>query len=434
MKRLRILVVDDLNCQFICDLLRGKGYDVQGVENLQEALNQIKKNQFDLVVTDLSLFENKGREGIEITRRVKAISPKTEVIVITAHGSIPTAVEAMRLGAFDYVTKEKDFPERLRESVGRALCLLPIASESSEIIGKSALIEKAKELAKKGARSNISVLLRGETGTGKELFAQLIHKESTRREKPFVAINCAAIPEGLAESELFGHVKGAFNDARDKEGIFEAANEGSLFLDEIGTMPLVVQSKLLRVLQDKVIRRVGGTKEIKVDVRIIAATNANLETLIREGRFREDLLSRFGFIIPIPPLRERRADIPLLVNAFIRKYQKTKCDLDPAEQIDTKALDLLMAYSWPRNVRELENQIWRALILSEDEMIREDHLSEEIRNRSSNDAEDFTICGHIKEVLQKNKGNKSRTAKQLGISRPTLNAWIKRCRIDCDSD
>lgn len=436
MIRPRILVVDDLECQSISDLLKGKEYDVQGVDNLREALKQIEKNRFDVVVADLSLNGKTGREGIEITRKVKASSPKTEVIVITAHGSFPTAVEAIRFGGFDFVVKEDCFPERLLESVGRALSLLPTPSESTEIVGESLLIKKAIECAVKAARSDLPVLLLGETGTGKELFARLIHKESPRCGKKFVSVNASVGPQDLAESNLFGHVKGSFTNAdKDKEGLFGIANGGILFLDEVGEMPMAIQVKLLRALQEQVICRVGDTKEIKVDIRIIAATNADLKKLIREGKFREDLYYRLKvFDIKLPPLRERREDIPLLVDAFIQKNKKTKSDLDLLGQISRKALDLLMAYPWPGNVRELDNQIRRALILSGEEMIKEDHLSEEIRSGSQSitdgDAPKEKSLKAIEregiiQALRRHQGNISAAAEELGITRPTLYSKMK---------
>ncbi len=251
-----------------------------------------------------------------------------------------------------------------------------------------------------------------------------------------IAINSSGLSEGLFLSELFGHVKNAFPGAEEKEGLFEVAQEGSLFLDEIGEMPLTIQAALLRVLQEKVIRRVGGTKEIQVDVRIIAATNADLEKLMREGQFREDLYDRLaGFPIQIPPLLDRREDIPLLVDAFIQKYKKTRSDLDLSEQINMEALDLLIAYSWPGNVREIENEIRRALILSGDEMITEDHLSEKIRKGPPSiiggDAPTLKEMERkmIVEALRETGGNKSAAAKKLGIARPTLDDKIRRYDI-----
>ncbi len=434
MKRSRILVVDDLEYKSICTRLEGKGYDVQGVGSGREALERLKGNEFDLVITDLELktdvaWKMPGIEGTKVMRMVKSISPQTRVIVITAYSGLQVAVEEMRLGAFDYIIKGPEFPEALLDSVGRALGLLPTPSESSEIIGKSALIEKAKELAVMAARSDIRVLLLGERGTGKELIARLIHKESPRSGKKFVATNSAALSEGLALSELFGHVKGCFNGALDKKGLFEVAKEGSLFLDEIGAMPPVIQPALLRVLQEGKFFPVGGTEEIEVDVRIIAATNADLDKLMMEGGFREDLYDRLNeFSIRLPPLRDRSEDIPLLVDAFIQKYKKTKSDLDLSEQISQKALDLLMAYAWPGNVRELENQIRRALILSGDDMITEDHL--ELRNPPSPLTLKERERKEIEQTLKKNGGNKKKTAEELGTTRPTLDKKIKEYHIE----
>jgi len=437
-----ILVVDDdvEMRALVHDVLKTRGHQVTTAGNGQEALIQLAQTDFAVVLTDLRM---KGMEGTELLAEIKRLYPDTGVILMTAFGSVETAVEAMKHGASDYLTKpvKSDEIVRVVERVVREAALRrevsrlrkEVHKEYSfhQILGKSKAIQGVFDLIRRVADSPTNILITGESGTGKELVAKAIHYNSDRREAPFVPVNCAAIPEQLLESELFGHMRGAFTDAKmDKRGLFEEAQKGTVFLDEISELPLMLQAKILRVIQEKEIRRVGATKPISVDVRIIAATNLNLNDEVKAKRFREDLYYRLNVIeLKLPPLRERREDIPLLVDAFLKK-----CGVVRGKEmkgVNEAALAMLMDYAWPGNVRELENVIERAVTLSLGEKISPDDLPPAVQGargdrRVLDEAAEKTLPLHeiekeyIKKILEKMGGNKYQAAHVLGIDRKTL--------------
>ncbi len=374
----RILIVDNEKGMrdFLSIFLRKEGYVVEAAENGERALKVLEKDIFDLVITDIKM---PGMSGLDLLSAVKRISPETMTVMMTAFASTETAIEAMKEGASDYLTKPFQI-EEIRLRIQNVLERRKLHRENvqlrktlhegtTQIIGKSEKIRAVLDLVERVADSKSSVLIYGESGTGKELIARAIHAGSSRRDDPFVSINCSALPEGLLESELFGHVKGAFTGAIvNKEGLFEVAHGGSLFLDEIGETPKSIQVKLLRVLQEKEFRRVGGTKNIQVDVRIIAATHQDLERLVSEGSFREDLYYRLDVIpIALPPLRERPEDIPLLLDFFIQKFNRKLGK--KIEGVDYEAAHFLMGQEWKGNVRELENVMERAIALAPQPML-----------------------------------------------------------------
>jgi two-component system response regulator PilR (NtrC family) len=385
----KILIVEDeknMN-EVLKILLEGEGYDVTSAFDGYEGSEIIKKDIFDLVITDINM---PGMDGFDILRIVKELSPDTIVVMITAFGTTESAIEAMKLGAYDYIDKPFKIDE-IRLIVKKAIEKKKLSAEVKllkdtiqtsyqldNIIGKSPKMQQLLMSLPKIAQSNSNVLVMGESGSGKELIAHAIHNLSQRAEKDFVAINCAAFPEGLLESELFGHMKGAFTGAvNNKQGLFEVADKGSIFLDEIAEMPLPLQSKLLRVLEDGTFRRVGGITDIKVDVRIISATNKNLQKYVEQGLFREDLFYRLNVIpVNIPPLKERKEDIPLLVDYFLKKYGVA------SKKMENSAMEALMQYEWKGNVRELENIIERVITLSDGEMIHKEILPAEILSPS----------------------------------------------------
>jgi len=386
-----ILVIDDERSmrEFLSIMLGKEGYRAIAIDNGNDALEFISKNKYDLIITDIKMPK---MSGIDILRESMALHPNTPVIMITAFASTEVAVEAMKLGAYDYITKPFNVDE-IKIIIKNAIEKKSLFDENislreelkgryqfSNIVGKSDKIQKVFELIMKVANSRSTVLITGESGTGKELVAKAIHHNSNRRDKPFVSISCGAIPETLLESELFGHQKGAFTSAdSDKKGLFEIADGGTFFLDEVTEAPPSIQAKLLRVLQEKEFKRVGGVKDIKVDVRVIAATNKNLHKLIEEGKFREDLYYRLNVIpIELPPLRERKEDIPLLINHFINKYNFT--NKKNIKGMTLKAMEMLERYIWRGNIRELENVIERAVTLETNDNIQADSLSDEIRN------------------------------------------------------
>src|SRR3989338_2663154 len=388
-----ILVIDDERSmrEFLSIMLGKEGYRAIAIDNGNDALEFISKNKYDLIITDIKMPK---MSGIDILRESMALHPNTPVIMITAFASTEVAVEAMKLGAYDYITKPFNVDE-IKIIIKNAIEKKSLFDENislreelkgryqfSNIVGKSDKIQKVFELIMKVANSKSSVLITGESGTGKELVARAIHYNGDRKDKPFVSISCGAIPETLLESELFGHQKGAFTvDDSDKKGLFEIADGGTFFLDEVSEAPLSIQAKLLRVLQEKEFKRVGGVKNIKVDVRVIAATNKNLRELIAEGKFREDLYYRLNVIpIELPPLRERKEDIQLLANHFIGKYNViNKKDI---KGIEPKAMEIIERYKWRGNVRELENVIERAVTLEIGNVIQPDTLPDEIRSFS----------------------------------------------------
>jgi two-component system response regulator PilR (NtrC family) len=377
-----VLIVDDEASmrEFLLILLEREGYLPVAAENAEVALRLLADRQFDLVISDVNM---PGLNGIGLLERIKSQSPETLVMVMTAFSTTEQAVEAMKFGAYNYLAKPFNV-EEIKLQIKKALetqrlirdnAILrtrAVAKDSfSGLVGKSRKMSQLFEMIEKVATSGVTVLISGESGTGKELVAKAIHHNSDRRDRPFIAVNCGAIPETLMESEFFGHVKGSFTGAfADRPGLFEAANGGTLFLDEIGEVPLLLQSKLLRVLQEREVRRIGGGETKKVDVRILTATNRNLEQQITEGSFREDLYYRLNVVeLSLPPLRERPEDIPLLLEHFFGKHLGTK--LTAANLITPEALDFLWNYHFPGNVRELENIIERAVALGSREITLE---------------------------------------------------------------
>jgi two-component system response regulator PilR (NtrC family) len=371
----RLLIVDDEESllDFLSLLFLQEGYEVETAKNVETGRRELARKSFDLVLCDVTMPDG---SGLDLLREIKANEPSPPVIMMTAYTSTKTAIEAMKLGAADYVSKPFDV-EELKIVAQKALERAELSRENvylrreleqkytfNNIIGKSSRMQAIFSLVERIARTNSTVLINGESGTGKELIARAIHYSSPRANRRFLSINCGALPENLLESELFGHERGAFTGAvRDKKGLFQEADRGTLFLDEIGEMVPAMQVKLLRALQEKTVRKVGGTEEEQVDVRIIAATHQDLETRITTGEFREDLYYRINVLpIHLPPLRQRREDIPILVDFFLQKYCK-QMELPP-RQISVEAMQMLEGYDWPGNVRELENLIERLLALS----------------------------------------------------------------------
>jgi len=369
----RILVVDDEQSmrEFLDILLEREGYRVDVAESGEAALALLQGTSYDLVITDVKM---PGLDGLALLARIRELSPDTAVLMVTAFSTAEHAVEAMKLGAYDYIAKPFNV-EEIKIIVRNALDRRNLARENlrlkeevqgrysfSGLIGKSKRMRDVYGLIEKVAGSNANIIIFGESGTGKELAAKAIHYNSPRRDRPFVAVNCGAIPETLMESELFGHKKGAFTGAvADRPGLFEQAEGGTLFLDEIGEVPLQLQAKLLRVIQEREFRRIGGTESLKADVRLVAASNRNLEEQVREGAFREDLYYRLNVVqVRMPSLRERAEDIPLLIECFLKKYSGKAPD---AEVISPSALKVLMGYPFPGNVRELENLVERCVVL-----------------------------------------------------------------------
>ncbi|HEU4683062.1 MAG TPA: sigma-54 dependent transcriptional regulator [Nitrospira sp.] len=437
-----ILVVDDDADmrEMIFDMLKDRGHRVATAGSGQEALKILSEEDYGVVLTDLRM---KGMQGIELLTEIKTSLRDVNVILMTAFGSVETAVDAMKHGASDYLTKpvKKDELIRVIERVIRETALRREVSRLRKevhkeysfhhILGKSKPMQALFDLIKRVADSPTNVLITGESGTGKELVAKAIHYNSDRKEAPFIPVNCAAIPEQLLESELFGHMRGAFTDAKlDKRGLFEEAQKGSLFLDEISELPLMLQAKLLRAIQEKEIRRVGATKPVAVDVRVIAATNLNLAEEVKSKRFRDDLYYRLNVIeLKLPPLRERREDIPLLVDAFLKKCGQTRGK--EVKGVSESALAMLMDYAWPGNVRELENVVERAVTLSRSERITPDDLPPAVQGargdrRVLDEAAERTLPLHeiekeyIQKILEKMGGNKYQAAQVLGIDRKTL--------------
>jgi DNA-binding NtrC family response regulator len=448
-----ILIVEDKEsmAQMLKDALESEGYKVISARDGMEGIRQLKEGRIDLVLTDLKLPE---RDGIEILKASKEENQLMPVIVMTAYGSVETAVTAMKEGAFDFITKPFDI-DHLLMLIKRALETQRVLTENillkeefasklgfPRIIGKSEKITDVAQLVQKVAPTKTTVLLLGGSGTGKELFARAIHNLSHRRNYPFVPINCAAIPKDLLESELFGHEKGSFTGADAKKlGKFELADGGTIFLDEVGDMDLILQSKLLRAIEESEIERVGGIKTIKVDVRIVAASNKDLEKAVEDKSFREDLYYRLNvFPIKIPLLKERKEDIPLLVEYFINRY----ClELKTSQKsISKDALDILMNYHWKGNVRELENTIERAIILCDGDVITLEHivltqrsgeqplLSEGTLEDVAKKALKIAETQRIAEALRQTKGNKSKASELLRVSYKTLLTKIKEYGIE----
>lgn len=447
-----ILVADDERGQreIMKTILQGEGYDVATASNGKEAFRLAQEGTFDAILTDLKMADG---DGMQLLNDILKERPAATVVIMTAHGTVDSAVEAMKLGAFDYLSKPLE-REELLVVVNKAVEKTRLLSENTRlreqledrfrvenIIGGDGKMQEIFRMTKKVSGSNATVLIYGESGTGKELVAKAIHQNGPRKNKPFIAINCAAIPATLLESELFGYEKGAFTGANTRKiGIFESASDGTLFLDEIGDMEMGLQAKLLRAIQEKEIRRVGGKDSIRVDVRIIAATNKNIEEEMRNGRFREDLYYRLNVIsFRLPALRERSGDIPELVDHFMQKHGKAAGKR--IKGISNDALKYLMNYNWPGNVRQLEAAIERALVLEEDERIGVESLPVEIRNKPYQIGKlDFDIPDEglsfeelEKEILlkamKKADGVIAKAATLLGMSYRTLQYRLDKFEI-----
>ncbi len=391
----KILVADDEKSmrEFLDIMLKKEGYKVTLASNGEEVMKLIEKDIFDLALVDIRMPR---QDGISALKRIKSISPETVVIMMTAYASADTAIKAMKEGAYDYITKPFKIDE-IKLIIQNALEKKHLQKENlllkqvvrdryhfENIIGQSSKMLELYDLLEKVAPTKTNILITGESGTGKELVAKAIHYNSPRKDKPFVTLNCGAIPESLIESELFGHMRGAFTDAiSTKKGLFEVADEGTIFLDEISELPLMMQVKLLRVLQDREFKRVGGTEDIRVDVRIISATNKDLEEAVREKQFREDLFYRLNVIqVKIPSLRERKEDIPLLTSHFLKRYSEELGK--QISQISPEALRVLVQYDYPGNVRELQNIIERAMALETSQELTAQNLSSYIEEQLPN--------------------------------------------------
>ncbi|MBI5605431.1 MAG: sigma-54-dependent Fis family transcriptional regulator [Deltaproteobacteria bacterium] len=439
---IKILVVDDdlEMCSLLSDVLKGEGFSVLALEDSIEASRILKKEEFDVMITDLKM---KGLKGLDLLEEARKSAPLTPVIIITAFGTIESAIKAIKMGAYDYITKPFRIDEivltvkkalenrQLKKEVVRLKKEVESRYHFHHLIGKSPLMQNIYALIECIRDSSGNVLITGKSGTGKELVAKAIHYNSTRKDGPFIAVNCAAIPESLLESELFGYKKGAFTDAKtDKRGLLFEAAGGTVFLDEITEMPLMVQVKLLRVIEEREVRPLGDTHSYAIDVRLISASNRKIKDLIQQGRFREDLYYRLKVIdIDLPPLMERKEDIPLLIQHFINKFGKET--RKKISGISEETLKILLNYPWPGNVRELENIIQRAITLCQQEVI----LPKDLPLSMLSEAEDGDLIEkgllkkqtleqlereYIRRVLIEVGGNKSKAAELLGFDRKTL--------------
>ena len=436
-------------------LLQSEGYQVEVSTSGEEALSKLPHQKFDLTLLDLLM---PGMDGLEVLREIKRLEPEAVVIIITAYASVESALTAMKMGAYDYIQKPFKNDELLM-TISRALEHRRLQLENirlqdelkrkfsfDNIIGKSQPMQNVFELIKAAAPTRSTLLVQGESGTGKELVARAIHSNSDRADHPFVVVNSGSLPPDLLESHLFGHVKGAFTGAvADKKGLFEAADKGTIFFDEISSISLETQVKLLRVMQDREFMRLGGTKTIKVDVRIIAATNTDLEELIEQKAFRKDLYYRLNVIkIELPPLRARKEDIPLLVRHFIDLYNKE--NKKEIEGVSEEVMEILMDYDWPGNVRELENVLERAVVLSRSKIITREALPAFLtesppRTYLEIDEDNLNLKQKtldfqkrlILTALKKSSGIQKQAAARLGLKPTTLNEMIKRLKIDVDS-
>jgi two-component system nitrogen regulation response regulator GlnG len=468
----RILIADDEDgLRWVLEKgFRGAGYEVTGVPDGPAALREVEQQAVDLVFVDVRM---PGMDGLALLERIRGLRPDTQVVVMTAHGTMETAIAAMQRGAYDYLTKPFDLDEalllaeralsarRLTQEVAALRAGLREVWEFGALVGRHPSMQEVYKTIGRVAATDVSVLLRGESGTGKEVVARALHHYSRRAGRPFVGISAAAIPVPLLESELFGHERGAFTDARDRKlGKLELAHGGSVFFDEIGDMPPELQVKLLRALQERAFERVGGHELIRMDVRVLAATHRDLETMMREGRFREDLFYRLNVVtIALPPLRERRADIPLLAEHFLAKYAATLGE----RAIAPAAMSRLAAHDWPGNVRELENVIQRAMVMATAGVILPEHLPIEPVSAAPPAVGDATLediverklaeCvrglrgGHgsanlhglmvglvekplLRAVMREMRGNQLRAAQLLGINRNTLRKKLREHGID----
>ncbi len=444
--RITILIVDDDlgHRGMLTTLLADWGFRVEAVPDGETAVERCRKQAFDLILMDVRMA---GISGIEALREIKTYNPAIPVLIMTAYSDVETAVEAIKAGAYDYLTKPLDF-EDLRLSMDRALDHAALRNENRAlrqnlsasfdpggIIGQSAAMQRLLEMLATIAPSEATIMVTGESGTGKELIARAVHANSPRNKGPYVPVNCAALTETLLESELFGHEKGAFTGAdRRREGRFLAADKGTIFLDEIGEMPLAMQVKLLRVIQEREIQRVGGDQTLKVDVRIVAATNRDLLVEVEAGRFRQDLYYRLNVVaLALPSLREREEDIPLLATHFLRKFAEK--NVKRIKGFTPEAMDRLLKHQWPGNVRELENAVERAVVLARGEYISERELPPALSggagearleggfaNLTLEELERLAIL----DALETAGGNKSEAARRLGITRKTMHAKLTK--------
>lgn len=454
----KILVVDDevKMLSTVREILESENYFVDEAEDGISTINKIKSNHYNAVILDINLPD---KDGLEVLKEIKTFDNDLPVIMFTAFGTNERIITAMKIGAFDYIDKPFELDEFLfiikraikysnlikeLNSLKQTTSLSKIQTTYEDIIGSSYKMKEIYKLIGRAAPTDVTVLIEGESGTGKEIIADTIQKHSLRFDKPYIKINCAAIPDTLLESELFGHEKGAFTDASNKKiGRFELANGGTIFLDEINNMSLAVQTKLLRFLQHKTFERVGGNETILVDVRIISATNKNIEEEVKLGNFREDLFYRLNIMhIKIPPLREHKEDIPLLVEHFIQKHSGRK-----NLTISDSALEILMDHNWPGNIRELENIIQRALIVAQGSIISKDDIAIPLKNyyqaNSSKLSDNENLNLHnaiinlekelILKALNKTKGNKSKAAELLGINRRQLFTKLHQYNIHSSS-
>ena len=443
MSSTKIFIVDDelVMRKSLSGWLERDGYEVDTAESGEEAIEKLKETRFDVLLVDIKM---EGISGLDVLKHVRENDPDVAVVMITAYGSISTAIEAIKNGAYDYLLKPFDpdelgvLIEKIVEQQAQARENLFLKEQYKDrtrfesMIGQSKPMQEVFDLIRDVAPMDSTVLITGETGSGKGLAAKAIHTNSSRSEGPFVLVNCGAIPEHLMESELFGHQRGAFTDAKEtKKGRLELAHDGTLFLDEIGEISMRMQIDLLRVLEDRVFYRVGGTQPIEADFRVIAATNRNLEKAIKNEIFREDLYYRLNVItFQMPPLRDRKEDIPLLAEHFLRRFsQETN---KPVDKISREAIDEMMLYEWPGNVRELENAIERAVVVGKEREIRPEDLpfrrSDDPTFISKNALKDIENA-HIKKILDNNQWNIAKSSKILGIDRTTLYSKIKRYNI-----
>ncbi len=423
MNRIPILIVDD-DFQMrnaLREAITSLGYRADLSDNGPSALEKIRQSSYSMVITDMKM---PGMDGIEFIRQIRRIAGNIPVLVITGYGTVENAVLAMKSGATDYLMKPFSF-EVLKRSIES---LIERTDSDKEIITENPELKKILSIAEELARSDITVLITGESGTGKELLARYIYRRSKRAQGPFVAVNCAAIPENLLESEMFGYEKGAFTGAvQGKKGKFELAHEGIILLDEIGEMPLSLQAKLLRVLQERIIERIGGTRPISVDVRVIATTNRDLLKEVKTGRFREDLYYRLNvFPIKLPPLRERPEDIPLLSISFLERFSR-EAGKD-IKGFSNEALNILKSRQWKGNVRELENVIQRAVFLCKSDIITKEDLMFEVEERVQKGKIRDIERELILKTLEETKGNKSLAAKILGVSVRTIRNKLAQYR------
>ncbi len=450
MDKTNILVVDDEKdiCRALNIILSKEGYAVTEAYNGEQAVDLLKKLTFDIIMTDIKMDK---MDGFEVLKQAQSLAPGSSVVMMTAFASVGSAVEAMRKGAADYITKPF-INDDIRLTIKRIVESRELQMENQilrqelsqrcisfkNIIGTSDAIQKVFSVMEKVIPSKANILITGESGTGKGLVAQAIHESGPRMDKPFISINCGAIPENLLESELFGHKKGSFTSAiEDKKGLITMANSGTLFLDEVGELPSSLQVKLLNVIQNKELTPVGDTRVIAVDIRVIAATNADLMQRVKDGRFREDLFYRLNVIeIRIPSLRERKDDIPLLIKHYLQVFNDEAGK--KIKDIDYEAMQAMLAYDWPGNIRELRNTLERAVVLAEGDIVTLHDLPDKFRSldlegiatSSLRQALDDYEREYIRRSLSENRGNKEATATRLGIDLATLYRKLKKLRID----